>query len=1291
MNRKIVFVLFIIFTSIFLIAYSISTTAAPPPPSDADHEIEKERIEEAILQIIDGQKEYVLGYLLNDIQIKEIQISQDETQGVVYLEMVDPETGDTLPTEPGLAFALKSDGDWKVILPSDPGWIELVGSAPPELLTDESKVAYVEMFSSSIQTTQAPFSGYLLPWDAGRTVYLSQSTGHDRYIPSGSAHYSFDFYIPQTMYQLRASKAGTVWRTRWEVSNGNDDDMGNYIVLKDESTSPTTYQLYLHLAKDSIPKELRKTGAYVAQGQIIGVADDTGQSTGHHLHFQVHTNPDSYWGTSVDITFKDVDINGGRPRRESDLEYCTRPDDVCSQYRNYYVSGNVAPGDTTPPIGDLFEPETGLLVNSNSVSFDGWVFDEDSGINRTRLVAYFDNEWHEVGEEIPGSTISGSWDMCKDGVPNGPVSIALKIRDNAGNFSSGLPGLTHIIKNFNCPSDLIQCVPGADQISIYSSRDFQGSCQVLEIGGYANLPLEMDNNIESIKVGTNVIGEVFGGTDFSDRAESIFRDDSSLDDNLIRGDQIKSVKVSLKSSLLIAPQILLHPQPGAKFEYNASIPFSWRYSGPGNEFQVNIIGPSVDIKSGWQPSPFWIADNLQLAVGNYTWKVRTRSCVQLSCISPWSEISTFEITAAPPALLSITAPLTDSLESGTGNWTLPTGLWNLITDPEHSHSVDHAWYYGLPELNYDTHNPNSGALTSRPILIPEDNYLLQFWYWYNTEHPGTNWDQRWVQISTNGSSFHNVIQLNSDVENYWLQETLDLAQYAGQTIQVRFLFSTLDAVDNANGEGWFIDDIEIVQGVLPDCDDSNDSPSTAETINFNQTIAREICPAGDIDYYKFEGQAGDHIVLDINTSSSNPVENLDLILFLLDGDGHSELAQHDDEIFGTLLDPLLGYQLKRTGTYYVRANLWSHPSYGGDDFDYELTLRKDNNSPQGNLIQPLSNSYINQSVTFDLLTDANDQDSGISYVQFLYHSGEWLASDWQEIGKDLDGFNGWGITLDANDYPELKGAAFFANIYDWAGNWKGSGIWDIGFDRTPPVTNMQSLEAVQQSTAIELSWSGSDNLSGIDYFQLQSKLAGGDWSNINPSSPASELNRWFIGQPGSTYSFRMRGIDLASNFGAFPQLPETSTTILDPAGLCSAPDIWDRSSNDNSPEHSTKVYLMALPTVHNFCNPLADNRLNDEDWVNFEVELGQAYLLESRPTGAVTATILELYASDGTTMLASSQSAGFNEISRIIWTADRSGKVYLRARHTDGRIAGNIVSYQLKVNKYLPIFLPFIH
>ena len=1291
MNRKLVFVFFIIFTSIFLILYSISTTAAPAPPTPSGNEAEKERIEEALVKAIGDQREYVLGYLVNDVQIASVQVSQDESWGVIFLEMIDPVTGELLPSEPGLAFALRSGSEWQIILPSDPGWIELVQSAPQELLTDEYKISYEEMYRTIIQTAQATYSGYLLPWDAGRTVYLSQSTGHDRYIPSESAHYSFDFYISKTMFQSRASKAGTVWRVRWDVPNGDDSDMGNYIVLKDESTSPTTYQLYLHLAQDSIPQELRTKGAYVAQGQYIGIADDTGQSTGHHLHFHVHTNPNSYWGTSVDITFQDVDINGGRPRRESDLEYCDWPGDVCNQYRNFYISGNIAPGDTQPPIGDLFVPETGMLINSNSVNIEGWAFDEHSGVNSSRLMAYFENEWHEIGDNMRGTTFSVNWDMCTDSIPDGPVGLALRIRDNAGNLSPGLPGLTHIIKNYNCNPDLIQCTPGANQIGIHSSSDFQGSCQVLEIGGYAQLSPEMESNIESIQIGTNVLAEVFGNNNFLGRFESIFKNDSNLDDNLLRGNQIKSIKVTPKTSPLLAPQILVYPHPGEQFPSGSSISFSWRYSGPGNEFQVQVDGPSGESNSQWLPSPYWIGENHQFTAGVYTWKVRTRRCPDATCNSPWSETQTFEITATPPSMLSTSAPFMDTLESGSGNWSF-TGLWNMLSEPERSHSLDHSWYYGLiPDHNYDSIIPNSGDLTSKPIIIPDSNFVLRFWYRYDTEEDGANWDQRWVQISSNGSPFENILQLKDDEEDQWLQATLDLAQYAGEEVQIRFHFATLDSIDNADGEGWLIDDIEILQYSIPACIDGNDSPSSAEIIKFDQTLLRGICPTGDIDYYKFDGLAGDHIVLDIDTQSSGTIDNLDLYLLLLDSDGRSVLAQHDDEILGIELDPHLGYQLNRSGTYYIRTRLWSHPSHGGEDFNYEISLTKDNNPPQGSFIHPESKSYLQESEYYNLSVNASDFESGISYVQFMYHPGDWLASSWQVIGTDQNGIDGWGITIDANDYPEQKDAAFFANIFDWAGNWIGTGVWEIGLDHTPPVTVLNGLSPVQQSTAIQLQWSGTDNLAGIDFFQVQSKIAGGDWANFLPNPTGSQNYIWFVGQPGQEYSFRMRGIDHAGNLETFPETPESITFIPDAGTICSAPDTWDSSGNDNSPEDSITIDLLSPPKLHNFCNPLTADRLYDEDWVDFEAENGHAYLIESYPLAAMTGTILELYSSDGNTLILSTQSETPNGKSRIIWTSDRSGIVYLRVRHSDGAVAGNIVAYQLKVNKFLPSFMPFIH
>ncbi len=70
-----------------------------------------------------------------------------------------------------------------------------------------------------------------------------------------------------------ASKAGTVINVSYDYSYGNK-------VIIDHGNNITT--LYGHLSK-----QLVKKGDHVGQGQIIGLAGSTGQSTGPHLHFEI--------------------------------------------------------------------------------------------------------------------------------------------------------------------------------------------------------------------------------------------------------------------------------------------------------------------------------------------------------------------------------------------------------------------------------------------------------------------------------------------------------------------------------------------------------------------------------------------------------------------------------------------------------------------------------------------------------------------------------------------------------------------------------------------------------------------------------------------------------------------------------------------------------------------------------------------------------------------------------------------------------------------------------------------
>jgi murein DD-endopeptidase MepM/ murein hydrolase activator NlpD len=997
-------------------------------------------IEQAIRQAIEIEKLGHPAYVLLETHIDNIQLSQDNQWATAWLIPIDPENGQIIPTEPGLAIVQRQKDSWRAYLPSHPAWSQMAQQAPVDLLPPSAKETWLALEDVEMKALlAAPYTGYYLPWKAGETMALTQSVGHDRYTPSGSAHYAFDFAkpgYPSAMFDVHASKPGRVFRAVWSHPNGNEQ-YANYLVLEDTSTSPTTYQLYLHLAQDSIPPELRVIGADVQQGQFIGLADDTGVSSGNHLHFHVHSNPTSYWGVSLDITFMEVTINGGRPRITSDLAYC-KSTDICDQTQVYYISANVSQPqnpDTKPPTGGFTSPPHASTISSGVLRIEGWARDDLSGLASAQVLARYDGVWREIGNPFTSSPFSLDWDLCNSQVADGPVALALRLRDVSGNQTSDTNGLLHFTKNYTCPLPPQGCIPGSNQVGVFFSPDFQGSCVLLGIGTH-NANTQNDNRTESILVGSNVQVTLFSEASLLGRSESLIAKDANLADNRIGAKTTSSLIIQTRGTAPSIP-ILLWPANNAAFSSDASITLSWKDTTGATQFQGRLQG-ALSLTTPWQAEPFWNLSNLP--PGNYTWQARARNS---GTESAWSSTRAFTIqapTSSPEQTALSSVPFYETFETGASGWG-GDGTWNLTNSVNYTTGGAYSMQYRPGASGYDTGAPNFGYLTSPAISLPSDSaQYLRFWYRYETESPSRHWDQRWVQISVDGSAFTNVLQLLDDAPNYWLRSpAISLAAYAGQNIRVRFHFASIDESLNS-GQGWLVDDVSITSEAPPNCSDNDNTHLQATPITSGQTIQAAICPSGDQDFYQFQAADGDQVGIRIHAQALG--SPLDSYLTLVDDDGVSVLAENDDVLLHLLTDSWITYSFRRTGTFFIKIRSWDHPTSGALNMLYQISLFKDKNDPVASFTSPLERQYITPGA-LQLRLATSDAGSGVSHVRFLWHPADWQSGAWTELGQDWNGQDGWNLWVDTTSLPNLHGGAFYALVYDWAGNWVGSGAWNI--------------------------------------------------------------------------------------------------------------------------------------------------------------------------------------------------------------------------------------------------------
>ena len=857
----------------------------------------------------------------------------------------------------------------------------------------------------------------------------------------------------------------------------------------------------------------------------------------------------------------------------------------------------------------------------------------------------------------------------------------------SGNLAAGLPGLRHLVKQFDCGVPLPACTPGPDQVALFSTTDFGGDCTLLGNGdhqGAAELGDLGSNNAASILTGDQVLATLYAKDDLSGRGETLTQNDSNLADNRIGADSVSAVRVRPRSQTPATPRLVFPANGEDSYTTDDTLGLSWEDGGGGVEFKVKIDGSEQNWQAG---TVFHVGP---LSAGSHTWQVKARNA---AIESDWSTANSLQIQAKTPPGSSRNVPFSDDMEDGFNSWS-HSSQWDQSSAQNHSSGGAVSWSYepSGASAGYDTGSANSGDLTSPPVNIPAGSPTLRFWYFYETESQGTQWDQRWVQISANNGPFQDVLQLSDDPPNTWLQSpALNLSGYSGKTIRVRFHFETLDGELNEY-KGWFIDDFSINNQAPPACSgagEPNNSPSAATPIAKNSSADGAICPGGDVDYYQFNASAGDQIGVYAQAQSIG--SELDTYVFLLDGDGKSVLAANDDIVSGSRTDSYAAYHLARSGTYYIKVRAWNHPAVGGESYNYTLQLISNSSRPTASITAPPGGTFLpNSSATIvvsaeDTAIEAPDLPSGISHVDFFWHPGEWLLADWNYLGSDWEAAGNWTYPFDTSLYTDQKDIGFYVQAYDWAGNAAGAAIWQMALDRTPPSSAIKSARA-QDSTAVKIEWSASDNIAGIDHLDLQASKDGGSWGDFMLDIDGDLRQTWAVVERGHSYSFRLRAADRIGNLEQYPSSAEASVVVANQ--ICDTPDSYE---NDNTRTAATPANGLITIQSHNFCNPASGaGYLNDQDWVRINLKAGHELIASAQPLSGEVAAVLRLYAADGTTLLREVKPTQFGEITQLFWDANADNTLYLQVTHLDGRVAGDDVAYQLVIRQGYHSFLPLI-
>lgn len=202
---------------------------------------------------------------------------------------------------------------------------------------------------------------------------------------------------------------------------------------------------------------------------------------------------------------------------------------------------------------------------------------------------------------------------------------------------------------------------------------------------------------------------------------------------------------------------------------------------PGTEESLTLVLPDG-------AGPFYVAIRVEDEAANF---------------SSLSNVLTLEGDAPP---VDGVEPTLFDFESGEMGWTVqaPFHRSNFAAV-----SGQYAMWMGLESsLDFDTGERVQASLTSPILDLRERSGIYLMWEGLLDVEPGSSRDLAVLEVATQRGSFEDWTEVwakDTPTDDFTL-EGVDLDRYAGEQIQLRFRFDSVDA-NNNKGIGWMIDDV----------------------------------------------------------------------------------------------------------------------------------------------------------------------------------------------------------------------------------------------------------------------------------------------------------------------------------------------------------------------------------------------------------------------------------------------------------------------------------------------------